>query len=97
MASYLIANYQVTNEEGYGKYLASVAKTILNHGGKILVAGPGATVKEGKPQPVTVVLEFPTRDALDGWYDSPEYRRIIEHRTKNTHGFTVFADQFVMP
>ena len=28
----------------------------------------------------TVVIEFPTMDALRAWYDSPEYRRILKHR-----------------
>ena len=66
MASYVIANYNVTNPDGYQQYLAVVVPTIVGHGGKILVAGPGATPKEGNPGGVTIVLEFPTREALEG-------------------------------
>jgi uncharacterized protein (DUF1330 family) len=97
MASYLIVNYKVTNSEGYGAYVAAVGPTIIAHGGKILVAGPDSTPVEGNPGPVTVVLEFPTREALQGWYDSPEYQEIIHLRTDNTEGSMVFADEFVMP
>ncbi len=97
MASYLIANYKVTNSEGYGDYVAAVGPTIIAHGGKILVAGPDSTPVEGNPGPVTVVLEFSTREALQGWYDSPEYQEIIHLRTDNTEGSMVFADEFVMP
>ena len=52
---------------------------------------------EGEPGGVTVVLKFPSKDALRSWYDSPEYQAIIHLRTDNTEGSLVFAEQFVMP
>ncbi len=97
MAGYLIANYQITNAEGYQAYIAAVGATILAHDGQILVAGPGSEPVEGDPKPVTVVLKFPSMDALRGWYESPEYKEIIHLRTDNTEGTMVFADEFVMP
>jgi len=97
MAGYLIANYRITNPEGYQAYLAAVGSTIISHGGEILVAGEGAETVEGDPAPVTVVLKFPSKDAVRAWYDSPEYQQIIHHRTDNTEGGLVFADEFVMP
>jgi uncharacterized protein (DUF1330 family) len=97
MASYLVANYTVTNAEGYGAYVTAVGPIIGSHGGKILVAGPGSTPVEGNPGSTTVILEFPTREALQGWYDSPEYREIIALRTDNSEGVMVFADEFVTP
>ncbi len=97
MAGYLIANYQITNEDGYQAYIAAVGATILAHDGEILVAGPGSVPVEGDPKPVTVVLKFPSMDALRGWYESPEYKEIINLRTDNTEGTVVFADEFVMP
>ncbi len=97
MASYLVANYNVTNQDGYNQYLAAVGPTIMGHGGKILVAGPNSTPVEGTPGSITIVLEFPSREALQGWYDSDEYQEIINLRTDNTEGAMVFADQFEMP
>jgi uncharacterized protein (DUF1330 family) len=97
MASYLIANYNVLDQDGYNEYLSAVGATISAHGGKILVAGPGSTAVEGDPGEITVVLEFPTRQALEGWYDSSEYQEIIHLRTENTEGDLVFADEFSAP
>ncbi|MCZ6895708.1 MAG: DUF1330 domain-containing protein [Gammaproteobacteria bacterium] len=97
MAGYLIANYQINNEEGYQSYIAAVGPTILAHGGEILVAGPGSEAVEGDPKPITVVLKFPSTDALRAWYESPEYQKIINLRTDNTQGSVVFANEFVMP
>jgi uncharacterized protein (DUF1330 family) len=97
MTAYLIANYDITNEAAYGEYIAKVGPTIIGHGGEILVAGPGSELVEGSPGAITVVLKFPSKDALRGWYDSPEYQEIIHLRTDNTEGGLVFAEQFVMP
>ena len=97
MAGYLIANYQITNEEGYQAYKTAVRGTILAHRGEILVAGPGSEPVEGDPKPVTIVLKFPSMNALRAWYESPEYKEIINLRTDNTEGMVVFADEFVMP
>ena len=97
MAGYLIANYRITNPDEYQTYTAAVVPTILAHSGEILVAGPGSEAVEGDPGPVTVVLKFPSKEALRGWYDSPEYQEIIHLRTDNTEGSLVFADGFEMP
>ena len=97
MAGYLIANYSINNVEGYQAYIAVVGPTIVAHGGEILVAGEGSEPVEGTPGPVTVVLKFPSKDALRTWYESPEYQEIVHLRTDNTEGFLVFADEFVMP
>ncbi len=97
MAGYLIANYKITNPEGYQAYIAAVGPTILSHGGEILVAGEESEAVEGEPGPVTVVLKFASKDALRAWYDSPEYQEIIHLRTDNTEGVLMFANEFVMP
>jgi uncharacterized protein (DUF1330 family) len=97
MAAYIIANYNITGEEGYQSYVGAVGPTILNHGGEILVAGPGSEIIEGTAGSITVVLKFPSMEALRGWYDSSEYQEIIALRTDNTEGGLVFANEFVIP
>ena len=97
MSGYLIVNYRVTNPEGFNTYMAGVMPTIAAHGGEILVAGPGSTAIEGSPDPITVVVKFPSREAVQTWYDSPEYQAIIHHRLDNTEGTAVIADGFKVP
>jgi len=97
MTAYLIGNYDVTNAEAFAAYGQAVMPTIQAHGGKILVAGPGSKPIEGNPRASTVIVEFPTMEALQGWYDSPEYQAIINHRLDNTEGHMVIAEQFSMP
>ena len=97
MAGYVIVNYRITNAEGFGAYTSAVVPTIVAHDGEILVAGPGSEPVEGNPEPITVVVKFPSRAAARVWYDSPEYQAIIHHRLDNTEGTMVFADQFKLP
>jgi uncharacterized protein (DUF1330 family) len=97
MSGYLIANYKITNPQAYKTYGAAVGPTILAHGGEILVAGPGSEIVEGSPEPVSVIVKFPSVQALREWYDSPEYQAIIHHRLDNTEGSMVFAGAFKSP
>lgn len=97
MSGYVIVNYRITDPEAYKAYTAGVVPTIMAHGGEILVAGPGSEAVEGNPEPVSVILKFPSKAAAREWYDSPEYQAIIHHRLDNTEGSMVFADEFKMP
>ena len=38
MSAYLVANYQITNPEGYNAYPPAVVPTIAAHGGEVVIA-----------------------------------------------------------
>ena len=46
---------------------------------------------EGDPEHLSVVLKFDSMEALQGWYDSPEYQEILALRTDNSEGIITFA------
>jgi uncharacterized protein (DUF1330 family) len=97
MAGYLIANYRIENPEAYEAYPPAVVPTILAYGGEVLVADYESEVVEGQALSVSIVLKFPSKDDALTWYNSSEYREIIHHRTDNTEGFVLFADEFTIP
>jgi uncharacterized protein (DUF1330 family) len=97
MAAYVIASYTVTNQEGYAQYISAVGPTLRAHGAQILVAGAGGDVREGDPGDHIVVLRFESKEAAQGWYDSPEYQAVVHLRTDNSHGTLVICDEFVIP
>ena len=97
MAGYLIANYRITNPEGYEGYVPAVMPTLSAHGVEVLVADYESEPIEGEPFNVTVVLKFPSKDAARAWYDSPEYQEVVHLRKDNSEGSAVIADEFVMP
>jgi uncharacterized protein (DUF1330 family) len=97
MAAYLIANYKITNPEAYEAYVPAVMPTLQAHGVEVLVADYDSEALEGAPSNVSVILRFASKEAAHAWYNSPEYQAIIHHRTDNTEGFVLFADQFTPP
>ncbi len=94
MAAYLVANFALTNPSGYKSYVAAVLPTLEKHGAEVLVADYESESLEGKSGSVTVVIKFASPEALNGWYQSPEYQRIIHLRTDNSEGIVVAASEF---
>ena len=91
MAAYLVGNLKVTNPEGFAKYRELVAQTIADHGGEYIVADVNSVAVEGNPDHLSVVLKFDNMEVLQGWYDSPEYQKILALRTDNSEGIVTFA------
>lgn len=95
MACYTIGHITVTNMDGYKEYAAQVPATIAAHGGKYLVRGGEATDVEGSmPHNRHVVLEFESRAALEGWYYSDEYQKILPIRLANSEGVMTIVEGF---
>jgi uncharacterized protein (DUF1330 family) len=103
MSVYTIVHFNVVDPETFAKYPEPAMKTVFDHGGKYhVVAGLPGLAQPQMPEGSTdygviVVLEFPSQEAVDGWYNSPEYQDIIELRTGSTEGWAMVVDGFEMP
>ncbi len=98
MAGYFIGHYNITDPEKYGQYIAGTGPTLAPFEAKVLVAGHDHEAIEGSPQPVTVVLEFKSKDDAKAWYSSEAYQKVIHLRHEATeNGWAVITEQFVMP
>ena len=73
MAAYLIAQVEVTDPKAYEPYRPLAAASIARHGGKYVVRGGKTESLEGAPPQRVVVLEFPTMEAAQKFYHSPDY------------------------
>ena len=47
--------------------------------------------RNSDPEHLSVVLKFDSMEALQDWYDSPEYQEILALRTDNSEGIITFA------
>ena len=91
MPAYLIGEFEVTNPAGQEPYRAAVTDTLTKYG-RFIVRGGATKLKEDGPAPkYIVVVEFPDSSALDRWWNSPEYQKILPFRLENATGrvFTV--------
>lgn len=78
---YLLANVKVTDPAKFDEYRVKVAPMIASFGGRYLVRGGKVQVKENDPGlHRTIILEFPTIEAAEKFYNSPEYAPLIKLR-----------------
>jgi uncharacterized protein (DUF1330 family) len=93
MSAYLIAVETVHDEAMFAEYRKQIVATLEAFGGRFVARGGKLTVLEGEWQhPRTVIIEFPSRDAAEGWYKSADYQKIIGLRLKSTSGNLVILD-----
>jgi uncharacterized protein (DUF1330 family) len=93
MTAYLIAVETVHDEAMFAEYRKHVIATLEAFGGRFVARGGKLTVLEGEwPHPRTVIIEFPSREAAEGWYKSADYQKIIGLRLKSTSGNLVILD-----
>jgi uncharacterized protein (DUF1330 family) len=82
---YLIANLDITNPAGFEEYRTKVTPLIAKFGGRYLVRGGDVKTLEGNlPIHRLVVLEFPSVEAAQRFYDSPEYQPLLKIRLAST-------------
>ena len=95
MAAYFIVQLQITDPEGFKEYAALVPPTIARFGGRYAVRGGEYEVMEGQwPERRHVVLEFPTREDVRAWYDSPEYAPLKAMRFAASEGNAILIDGY---
>ena len=93
MAAYLLVNIEITDPAGFEEYRKSVSATIAAYGGRYLTRGGPTEVLEGDWVPKRVViLEFPDLARLKAWYNSPEYRPLMDIRKRTSKGDFVVID-----
>ncbi len=93
MAGYLIANIEVTDPAKFEEYRQKVVPVIEKFGGRYLVRGGHTRCLEGNLKRL-VVLEFPSLDAAQRFYDSPEYQPILKLRLASARSDLVLAEGY---
>lgn len=98
MAAYLVANIEVTDPEGYREYARQAGPTVAKYGGRYLVRGGPAQLKEGEWQiHRLVVVEFPSMERALAWYDSPEYAPVKPLRQRYARSRMAFVEGYTPP
>lgn len=82
MSVYLIADIKVTDDGWVPEYAANVHNLVEKHGGRYLSRSGNIETLEGQDKDSTLIaiLEFPSREALDGFAADPSYAPYGEAR-----------------
>jgi len=93
MAAYVIAEIDITDPETYKEYQRLVPQSVEQYGGRFLARGGKIIPKDGGWTPKRViVIEFPSLDTAQQWYDSPEYAPLLDIRLRATRSRLVLVD-----
>ena len=93
MTAYIIARVNVTDPEKYKNYIALSPTAIAAAGGKFLARGGEVVTLEG-PQETNrvVVVEFPSLEAAQKFYDSDLYVAAKKEREGAADGQFIIVD-----
>jgi len=77
MTAYIVVRMKVTDPEQYKRYTARTPDCVASFGGRFIVRGGETVTLEGPEfSDRMVVIEFPSLDRAQEFYNSPEYTEI---------------------
>ena len=83
MTSYFVAQIKIHDWDEYEKYLEKYDNVFDKFKGKVIAVDAKPTLLEGKwPYSRTVIIKFPNENEALRWYNSKEYRELVQHRHK---------------
>ena len=84
MKAYMMAFVRVEDMETYKtEYLEKAPKIMARYGGVPVAMSENPTTIEGSlPEGKLVIVEFPSEQAANDFYNDPEYQPLIEIRNK---------------
>lgn len=88
MKYYFIVTLTVTDDSWVGDYVANVTKLVHKHGGDYTVRTNRVDKREGDgPAPgLAIIVEWPSKEAADAFYDDPDYAPYKQARMDGSVG-----------
>jgi uncharacterized protein (DUF1330 family) len=82
MKHYAVAELEITDPRWVKEYVAEVTPMVEARGGRYLARTPRVEQIEGERSPAAIfmIIEWPTREDADAFYESEEYRPFREAR-----------------
>jgi len=75
----MIAINEVSHQEGYTKeYVPSAQKSVKDHGGLYVAAGPGTQLTGNLPSGPVIILRWENMEALQSWHNSPDFQAALK-------------------
>jgi len=87
MKHYAVVGVDVTDQGWVAEYVKNVTRMVEHHGGRYLTRTSTVEKIEGKqkaPQ-IVVLMEWPSREAAVGFYESEEYRPYRQSRLQGAN------------
>ena len=93
MAAYVIVRIiDISDADAFEVYKSKAGPTLASHGAKVIVGGGRKATVEGEDDTAVVIIEFPSYEAAEAWYQSPEYVEAMKHRLGASSSQVVIAE-----
>lgn len=80
MTAYVVVHAKVKDPEKMQTYAGGAGPVVVAHGGEVISRGPSTLLHGESPYDLMVMLQFPTREAAETWYNSDDYQALIPTR-----------------
>ena len=95
MAAYMIVEVETTDEALMAEYRKHTPGLVAKFGGKFIVRGGKTRTLEGGWTPSrVVVLEFPDYAAAERFYDSADYKPVLDMRLQEGKSKAIIVDGY---
>ena len=92
MSAYFIARVEISDREKYKEYLAAVPAIIRKYDGKVLSRTEECITLEGPAENRRIIIiEFPSTERAEEFYDSVDYREARKLREHAAMGEIIIA------
>lgn len=89
MAVYVVNAYDIHDFDTFKGYPPRVGPLLLKYGARVLAMETNPKAIEGTPKIMNAVIEFPSEEAVNNFYNDPEYQSIIHLRLDSTSNCTM--------
>ena len=99
MAYYAVAKVTVKDDAWIPSYIETVTALVQQHGGKYLARTSNMDQLEGEQAApdVFVIIEWPSKEAAEAFYNDPAYKPHLEKRIAGSDSeFTLVAGEDLM-
>ena len=98
MKYYAVAEIDITDATWVAAYVERTTRLVEQHGGRYLARTARIEKLEGdRPPPqIFLIIEWPSKEAAEAFYNSNDYRPLLESRLKGSNGeFVLVAGEDV--
>ena len=76
---YMVAINEVIDQQRYAnEYVSPAQKSVKDHGGEYIAAGPGTSLAGNLPRGPVVILRWDSMEALEAWRNSPDFQAALK-------------------
>ncbi|MFL5745771.1 MAG: DUF1330 domain-containing protein [Niastella sp.] len=89
MSVYVVNSYDILDFEMFKNYPPGVRPLFVKYGAKVIAMETNPKALEGVPKTMNAIIEFPSEDVVNQFYNDPAYQSIIHLRHNSTANCTM--------